>query len=158
MDLLLVHDQVLQCEGIAVVALGLLHLLHPVVLHCGGQAVGKAHRLGQPAQHRDVGAGLCKGDADIDQQDKDCRRSSQRAQGAQFPPACPAPVQGTVQGPLQGGGRLPEFLHQGVIFLLPVHGYTSSHSSRRSRARAFLWRVETVPAGRERISAVSARV
>ena len=107
--------------------------------------MGKAHRLGQPAQHRDVSAGLCKGDADIDQQDKDCRRSSQRAQGAQFPPACPAPVQGTVQGPLQGGGRLPEFLHQGVIF-------------RRSRARAFLWRVETVPAGRERISAVSARV
>ena len=156
--LLLVHDQVLQREGIAAVALGLVHLLHPVVLHCGGQAVGEAHRLGQPAQHGDVGAGLSEGGADIDQQDKDRRRRGQGAQGPQPPAAGPPPLQGPVQGPIQGGGRLPELLGQGIIFLLPVHGHTSSHSSRRSRARAFRWRVDTVPGGRERISAVSARV
>ena len=62
------------------IELSLIHI-------CGGQAVGEAHRLGQPAQHGDVGAGLSEGGADIDQQDKEmCIRDSRcTAPAAQYP-------------------------------------------------------------------------
>ena len=77
--LLAVHDEVLHGGGNAVGALALVHRLHIVMLHSGGQRRRPAHRLRQSAQKGHVPAGGGKGRKQVHQQYKGCKANRQTA-------------------------------------------------------------------------------
>ena len=70
------------------------------------------------------------------------------------PPAAQCPLRRAVQGRRRG----LQLLQKGFIFLIAVHGFPSSPSSRRSNCNARRWRVAAVPWGMFNARAVSAWV
>ena len=162
-ELGVVQDEIGEIQSDAVHRLGLADILGIIVFNGGFQAGGEGHRLQEGQKGGHVGAGQRHGNGEVDQQHEGGKDTGQTGGGdAQKAPELPAAASGfgPSEGIFQGGRSLFQLGTKGAVFVHTVHVHTSSWSSsaRRSRERALRCRVDTVPAGMERASAVSAMV